>query len=89
MSTVFESLGSLFDTNVRQSEQILQCAIQIANNEKLAGSNIKLGPRTFEISYGNELAASKSVCKLLKVSFEQTYHTLRRVLSSDPNIWIN
>lgn len=39
----------------------------MANNEILAESDIKLDVKMFKISYGNELTASKSICKLLKV----------------------
>ena len=41
----------------------------MANDEKLADSNIKLDTKTFEVTYGNEFESSKALCKLLKVMF--------------------
>lgn len=63
------SLGGLFDTTAYNSRQIFRYAAQVANNERLTDSNIKLDPRPFQITYGNEFAASNDLCKLLKVCF--------------------
>lgn len=44
--------------------------MEVANNERLVDSNIRLESNTLNVSYGNEFAASKSLCKLLKVCLE-------------------
>ncbi len=60
--------GGLFDTYNADLQETFRSAIEVANKEILVNSSIRLDSNAFDIPYGNEFAASKDLCKLLKVT---------------------
>lgn len=60
--------GILIDHNQEENKNIFNFAIQTANKEILQDEEFQLKGIVKEIKYGNDLEASKSACKLLRVS---------------------
>lgn len=61
--------GAVFenDTFFNESIQMLQYAVDEANDKILQGSGMRLAIETQTIAYGREFAVSKRVCNLLEV----------------------
>lgn len=62
IGAVFES-----DSNLNKSSQMLQYAIDDANENILGETDLKLAVEIEQLAYGREYAISRKVCNLLEV----------------------
>lgn len=60
--------------NVDENKQILQYAIEKANEKLLAEEDFRLEAEVTEIEFGNEFNISRSICGILEVSTKYTWH---------------
>lgn len=60
--------------NVDENKQILQYAIEKANENLLAEEDFRLEAEVAEIEFGNEFNISRSICGILEVSLERKNH---------------
>lgn len=65
----FLLLGALFDVNVNENKQMFQFAIEQVNEKFLNEEEFRLEGEVVDISYGNEITISHSLCSLLEVLF--------------------
>lgn len=78
---MFVSLGALFDVNVNENKQILQYAIDKANENLLSGEEFQLEGQVADVVYGNEITVSRGLCSLLEVGNSLIFSP-RRISSS-------
>lgn len=64
-----EKLGAVFenDSNFEKSSQMLQYAIDDANENILGKTDLKLAVEIEQLAYGREYLISRKVCNLLEV----------------------
>lgn len=61
-------IGALFDDNVNDTELMLRFAVESINNQQdNHQQRVRIDEMHAEVPYGNEFAASRRLCRFMKV----------------------